>query len=692
MGRIPGSHPPSRLLRSPARHFPRLFALLAWLLALGLTARAQPTLSRVEITQVDYSAFPSASVFVAPKTAEGRVYLDLPPEAFRVKEDGALAPIQEVSKVDTGASIAIVLDASGSINALGATGKPRREEAIEIIDELMMTDKWLDRDKRNTYVLLIVPKGKTDYEVLQSWTNDYVSIHNQVYTYDYQAQKTDTPLYAMLIEAIARMEETPGGEVSQKTILVLSDGVDRTSAEEIGDVIARANRKRISIMSIKLGPENAGQAKNLRRLSRLTNGIYAPYTGPESISHLFETLKSQASQYRLTYPSTIQQAGVHQVQVGVAWNGDVIWSPSRDVSLTVQPPQVRIVAPDVGARIVREGDAWDADPQTLEPRTVEVSAEVTWPDGHPRSIVRVSYLVDNVVVENRSALSPYPLDISALAAGPHTVKVEVEDALGMIASSDPVPISIDILLPPTPSPAPTPTVDINVVVKNVIDKEVDQRTSPITLFSLFALLLALLALALAIILFIRRPRMVRDMTATLAGVVKEATEVFIPRPGADASTQRARAYLIPVDGLGMNAAPIPITQRTVMLGRDPSRAQIVLPNASVSRLHASILEEEDGIFKLRDEGSTGGTYLNYQITPAEGVVLTPGDEIQLGRVRLIFQRQLPDPPQPPTEPPTAPSTHSNAAAADAPVQDQTSPFMTDADEPADLDRTEPFAD
>ncbi len=662
-----------------------------WMVLFGAISlvMAQSELQEVQIQNVDFSQFPMTEVFVAPRTEGGGELSDIDANAFRLKENGVLAPIDEVTKEDVGSLIAILLDASGSINSAGATGKLRREEAIEIIDELVMSGKWLDKEKRNTYVMLLAPIGADDYKILQTWTNDYVSIHNQAYTYNYKGQKTDTPLYAMLIEVINRMDDAPGADIKQKSILVLSDGIDRTSAEEIGDVIGRANNKHITIMSVKLGPEHSGQAKNLRRMSRLTNGLYTVFTGVDALSRMYDTLKSQGSQYRLVYQSKIKQAGLHQIQAGVDWNGEVVWSQPEDVSLTLEPPEVHISSPEAGMLIERNAERWDEDPLFIEPRTIEVISELSWPDEHPREIVRATYLVDGVAIDNLSTLAPYLWNIAALPKGSHALAVEVEDTLGMISLSDPVPITIDISIPPAPTLAPEATVDVDALVEKMVAGEVRRRTSSLTMFSAFALLLALLALLLAVVVFIRRPKIVRDMTATLAGVVKEATEIFIPRRGVDASVRKAKAYLIPVDGAGQQADPIPIRHQTVSIGRDPSRAQIVLANRSVSRLHASIVEDEDNVFRLRDEGSTGGTYLNYEMVPPEGMILTPGDEIQIGRVRLTFQLHLPDAPS--TQPSDSGVAGMEEPDARAP-QDQTSPFIADADMVEDSDITEPFSD
>jgi pSer/pThr/pTyr-binding forkhead associated (FHA) protein len=78
-----------------------------------------------------------------------------------------------------------------------------------------------------------------------------------------------------------------------------------------------------------------------------------------------------------------------------------------------------------------------------------------------------------------------------------------------------------------------------------------------------------------------------------------------------------------------------------MIGRDPDKSNIVLPETelSVSRRHASITCEADGVYWIRDEGSKSRTYVNRQEVPPAGRRLAPNDIIQLGRMTLRFVLQ-----------------------------------------------------
>ena len=67
-------------------------------------------------------------------------------------------------------------------------------------------------------------------------------------------------------------------------------------------------------------------------------------------------------------------------------------------------------------------------------------------------------------------------------------------------------------------------------------------------------------------------------------------------------------------------------------GRHPD-SDIFLDDVTVSRRHAEFVREGDG-FALRDVGSLNGTYLNRE--RIEHATLAGGDEVQIGKYRLVF--------------------------------------------------------
>lgn len=75
-----------------------------------------------------------------------------------------------------------------------------------------------------------------------------------------------------------------------------------------------------------------------------------------------------------------------------------------------------------------------------------------------------------------------------------------------------------------------------------------------------------------------------------------------------------------------------LSRATTRIGRHPD-SDVSLDDISVSRRHAEI-ERQGDEHVLRDVGSLNGTYVNQR--RSDSVVLQQGDEILIGRFRLLF--------------------------------------------------------
>jgi predicted component of type VI protein secretion system len=74
----------------------------------------------------------------------------------------------------------------------------------------------------------------------------------------------------------------------------------------------------------------------------------------------------------------------------------------------------------------------------------------------------------------------------------------------------------------------------------------------------------------------------------------------------------------------------------VTLGKAPTNDISLEHDPTVSRLHA-ILENHGSAWSVRDVGSRNGTFINGEKIEAERV-LRSGDELRLGKCRLVFQQ------------------------------------------------------
>ncbi|AWB81936.1 oxoglutarate dehydrogenase inhibitor [Corynebacterium yudongzhengii] len=104
-------------------------------------------------------------------------------------------------------------------------------------------------------------------------------------------------------------------------------------------------------------------------------------------------------------------------------------------------------------------------------------------------------------------------------------------------------------------------------------------------------------------------------------------------PATDGAENLSEGQALLVVKRGPNAgARFLLDQPSTTAGRHPE-ADIFLDDVTVSRRHAEF-RINDGEFEVVDVGSLNGTYVNRE--PRNAQVLSSGDEIQIGKFRLVF--------------------------------------------------------
>ncbi len=117
----------------------------------------------------------------------------------------------------------------------------------------------------------------------------------------------------------------------------------------------------------------------------------------------------------------------------------------------------------------------------------------------------------------------------------------------------------------------------------------------------------------------------------------ETTISFTPTtdPGADSGVMEAvveGASLVIRLGGGRAGDQFPVLPGRTSIGRAP-QSDIFLDDVTVSREHAALEQRADGVHII-DLSSLNGTYVNRE--RVEDLLLTDGDELQVGKYRLTF--------------------------------------------------------
>ncbi|WP_052546705.1 FHA domain-containing protein [Enhygromyxa salina] len=112
---------------------------------------------------------------------------------------------------------------------------------------------------------------------------------------------------------------------------------------------------------------------------------------------------------------------------------------------------------------------------------------------------------------------------------------------------------------------------------------------------------------------------------------EDASGASESRPSEVDTLQEAEALLVVKDGPNA-ASQFRISNELSSIGRHPD-SDLLLDDGTVSRRHAEI-RLEGSEFEIIDVGSLNGTYVNRE--PVDAQALASGDEIQLGKYRLVF--------------------------------------------------------
>jgi serine protease Do len=124
------------------------------------------------------------------------------------------------------------------------------------------------------------------------------------------------------------------------------------------------------------------------------------------------------------------------------------------------------------------------------------------------------------------------------------------------------------------------------------------------------------------------------LAATAAASVGSTGQFGVQPPRSDAL--RSYGSLQCVSG-ALSGQRFPVSKQGLLIGRDPSKCQIVLPDDGVSKEHAWVVPLEDGGVVLIDRGSTNGVYINSTDTPkVSKVSLKDGDRILIGKSSATF--------------------------------------------------------
>jgi hypothetical protein len=623
-------------MTKPARdRWLSVFFSLLWGLILVL-GTVQPVIAQnyntIQAYTPDISQFPSVVMYFDARNEQGAYLQNITAGDVTVLEDDKSLAADALSYVTSGAQIIVAFNPAPSLAF--APGAKTRFQLIQ--QQLIEWASLLPASDQDSFSL--VTNGGTLAEQLSN-PKQWASIL-QSYKPDLMNAKPGLDSLNKAIDLAGSSQATP---TSKRAILYITPIPSPADMKTLPDIGARAAQLGIRVFVWMIGPSSAAtsaEARDFQQITTSTQGDFFMYSGTQALPDLETYFKPLRGVYRLQYTSEASQSGQHSIALEVKSAGMLLTSTLVNFKISIQPPNPVLLAPP--GIITRQWErVTGSSDLSLSPNSITIKFHVEFPDGLTRPLRAVRlYVNDKLAAETTT--EPFnqivwPLD-AYTKSGTYTIKVEVEDTLGLKQDTINTPVKIVVAEKPV----------------SLWDRIVNYTSSSEAWIALVVVAFVGV-LALVFIIGSRRNwfsnlpgRSRKEMSDPVTQPVLIRMDDARPRPTVTtprSSVVRIPARLVRLDEASQQPIPgkaIAINQRELSFGSDPKKALIVLDSPSVSPLHARLTQTGEDVYILSDEGSVAGTWVNFAPVSSQGVRLMHGDLVHIGK--LAFRFELANPP------------------------------------------------
>jgi hypothetical protein len=467
--------------------------------------------------------------------------------------------------------------------------------------------------------------GETEAIQLLAPDSFYNSVQN-FFVDDLTPETGSTALIDSLISMIDQMDELKPREDIPSSIVVMSDGTDVVSTQfTAADIVTRTAGLDLPIHTIwvdstdlTLAGQQQGQAF-LQVVADDSKGVATTLDNSEGLAEIWSHIAGFREQARVSYVINNLVGGTFDVNVSLANNPAV--SDSTVVEMPDNQPQV--------ALNISAGSAELTLPDLDDPVPLRLGATVTWLDGLERELDSMRLVVNGAdeIELPVDQISDFAVEINNLQFGENSIELIIVDEQGLQATNPPAAIIV-----------------------SQGDENIPEELRPSRDFGSIVLdaflVLVVLAVLVGIVFWFRRSKRMptlfpKGRSKPPGGGVTYASGGTTPEAMAameDYGRPVVQAYLEVLDSITEMPQRIDLSGPVVRIGRSPAQADIAFrEDLTVSRQHANLMLEGNN-YRLFDEGSTSGTWVNGRQVPDYGVELVNGDEIHLGAVHLLFRQ------------------------------------------------------
>jgi hypothetical protein len=606
-----------------------------FLSAISTQAQAQPGAT---LTDFATNTFPRIHLYLDVHDPNEDFVHALDAGDIRVQENGVtLAPVS-FEELRPGVQVVLALNPGEAFEIRNSQGVSR----YDLLRQALLG--WLDKRSGSSVddLSLLVAGGPE-----RTHTDQPAALVEALNAYTLQPGVAN-PSLDLLTRSVELAADEPPRQGMERAVLFITSPLKGDLSAGLQTILARAAEQRVRVYVWLVGAADAFDtqpARQLRDLAQQTGGEFFTIANLEDAPDPESFLDELRDIYHLSYDSRITAGGQQQVAVVIQKDGQTLQSPVLEFNFDLLAPMPAFIspAPEIKRQLPAGPAAEEIDLAALSPLEQPLQLLIEFPDGRARQLRRTALYVDGILVaENTSPpfdafvwdLTPYT------TTAQHIIQAEAVDEMGLAGRSVETLVQVTVDLP-QPS-----------VFAGIIRHWPALAGLLVVLSASFILLALVLSGRIAPRIFGRRrakpasPAPARSAGDAQAGETAEhagagwVNRIHWPQRRL---ASKAFAFLTPLapDAGSIAGPPVSISAGELTLGRDPNQATLVLDDPSVDALHARLSRSDSGAFRIIDQGSIAGTWVNYTPVPEGGAILQHGDLLHLGRVCLRFTLRQP---------------------------------------------------
>jgi len=619
-----------------------LILILLALTPLSLIRAQEEDAGSAGLSVPDIEQFPTIKAYLNITDASGNFIQGLSIDDILVMENGVQIRPDTLAQLRPGVQFVTAFNPGRSFALRNSNGISRYDMLIEALRN------WGARRAGSNIddLTLLVPDGPQVIHTrdLQTWLNQLNSI-------DRDMARDMEPDLDVLSRAIDLAADTPVQPGMGRSILFITPPLENEYVLPLDGLISRANQDNVQINIWMVAAEESYSPQAEEQLITLaseTGGQFTVFSGNNQIPDPESYLEPLRNIYEVGYESRVREGGQHQLHLVVQTPTGRITTQQQSFGISIQPPAPAFISPPL--EIDRTPNLEDRSAFSEEPAPTEyIPTEqvfqviVSFPDEWVRPLKQTTLFVNNVVVDEKTE-PPFELltwDISGITTSDDfMVRVETEDTLGLMGSTLEHVVTVNVTVP---QENPLSWVYDNILL----------------LAGLIIILLAALILLLLVFrgrirpkridIKIRQSRKTRKdrtrperVTTPSQGVrlSRLMSGIHWPMRGSGEGTLATLNH-IAEDSEASTRPPLVLTSKESRIGSDSQKCTNVIDDPTVEKIHTRIKMNDDQSFRIWDEGTIAGTWVNYTRVPQDGALLEHGNLVHIGGIGFRFNVRNP---------------------------------------------------